>query len=85
MQRLTDLKAKAILKAVTADEEILTPIMKSPRLRTANAPVKHAETSRISSLSNGLVPFIIISPFFLRLIEVNYTIPDFSGVSLSFW
>ena len=59
MQRLTNLKAKAILKAVTADEEILTPIMKILRLRTANVPVKQAETSRILVLSRGLVPFIV--------------------------
>ena len=40
---------------------VLTPNMNNPRLRVSNVPVKHAETSRISSLSSGLVPFILPS------------------------
>ena len=49
-----------------------TPSMKSPRLRVSKVPVKHAETSRISSLSRGLVPFMVfykpavISPVCLK-------------------
>ena len=39
-----------------------TPSMKSPRLRTWYVPVKHVDTLRISSLSRGLVPFIVSSP-----------------------
>ena len=37
---------------------VLTPNMNKPRLRTSNVPVKQAETSRISLLSRGRVPFI---------------------------
>ena len=33
--------------------------MNKARLRTSYVPVKHAETSRISSLSRGLVPFMV--------------------------
>ena len=40
---------------------VLTPSMKSPRLRVANVPSKQAETSRISVLSRGRVPFILPS------------------------
>ena len=36
-----------------------TPIMNKPRLRISKVPVKHAETRLISSLSNGLVPFMV--------------------------
>ena len=37
--------------------------MNKPRLRTSYGfPVKHAETSRISLLSKGLVPFILSPP-----------------------
>ena len=36
-----------------------TPSMNSPRLQTWNMPVKQVETLRISSLSKGLVPFMV--------------------------
>ena len=53
---------------------VLTPSMKSPRLRTSYGfPVKHAETSRISSLSNGLVPFMAIF-LFRRCHPVGYVV-----------
>ena len=40
-----------------------TPSRNKPRLRTSNVPVKQAETSRISLLSRGLVPFIVCLQF----------------------
>ena len=44
-----------------------TPSMKSPWLRTWYVPVKHVDTRRISSLSSGLVPFIVCVSFIVNL------------------
>ena len=49
------------LKSSLIRPPVLTPSMKSPLLRTEKVPVKHVDTLRISSLSRGLVPFIISS------------------------
>ena len=43
-----------------------TPNMNKPRLRSSKVPVKHAETSLISLLSSGLVPFILTLPQFVK-------------------
>ena len=55
-----------------------TPSMNSPRLRASNVPSKQAETSRISLLSSGLVPFMVCSLIYLLRDRAINTAPHLS-------